>query len=262
MPRPPPTSIRRGSSACSSQNRAEPAHDAFEHAGIVDLRAEVHVQAAPVEPWILPRLDARPRGVGGREAELRAGCARSRSSRGPPATMPGVTRTATGWRRPWRSAAAATRAPSSSASSTTRPQPAAIAASMSASVLPLPCTTISAGSMPARSAAASSPALATSAPRPQSREQSQHADGAAGLAGERDVGVGMPGDAVDVGLRALAQRGGVVDVERRAEALRRAPRRPRRRSGGAPPSLSAVAGQGEPSGVTNAPRRASPRCAR
>ena len=30
----------------------------------------------------------------------------------------------------------------------------------------------------------------------------------------------------------------------------------------AAPSLSAVAGQGEPSGVTNAPRRASPRCAR
>ena len=53
---------------------------------------------------------------------------------------------------------------------------------------------------------------------PAAAEQAQHAHGAAGLAGERDVRIGMPGDAVDVCPRALAQGGGVVDVERRAEA--------------------------------------------
>ena len=133
---------------------------------------------------------------------------------------------------------------------------------MSASVLPLPCTTIRAGSMPARSAAASSPALATSAPRPQSPQQAQHADRAAGLAGERDVGVGMPGDAVDVGLRALAQRGGVVDVERRAEALGELLGGHAADLGGRPRRSRPSTGQGEPSGVTHAPRRASRRCAR
>ena len=56
--------------------------------------------------------------------------------------------------------------------------------------------------------------------QPAGAEQPQHAHRAAGLAGERDVRVGVLGDAVDVGPRALAQRGGVVDVERRAEARR------------------------------------------
>src|SRR4029079_3988486 len=52
---------------------------------------------------------------------------------------------------------------------------------------------------------------------PAGAEQAQHTHGAAGLAGERDVRVGMPGDAVDIGPRALTPGGGVVDVERRAE---------------------------------------------
>ena len=51
---------------------AEPAHDALEHAGIVHLRAEVHVQAAPVELRVLAGLEAGARCLGRRQAELRA----------------------------------------------------------------------------------------------------------------------------------------------------------------------------------------------
>ncbi len=261
MPRPPPTSIRRGSSACSSQNSPEPAHHALEHAGIVDLRAEVDVQAAPVEVRVLARLDAGPRGLGRREAELGAGVRGrdlrvARRRRCPASRAPRPAGAGRG-ARPRRRRAR----PRRGASSTTRPQPAATAASMSASVLPLPCTTMPRridaraqrrGELAGAGDVGAEAALA---------EQPQHADRAAGLAGERDVGVRMARHAVDVGLRALAQRGGVVDVERRAEALARAPRPRRRRSGARRPWLSAVAGQGEPSAVTNAPRRASPRCA-
>ena len=260
MPRPPPTSIRRGSSACSSQNSPEPAHHALEHAGVVDLRAEVHVQAAPVEVRVLARLDAGPGGLGRREAELGAGV-RRRDLRVPAGEdarrhahrdrlAPAVPLGRGGDARALVERVEHDEAAAGGDGRVDVGVGLAVAVHDDAGRIDARAQRRR--ELPGARDVGSETALA---------EQPQHADRAAGLAGERDVGVRMP----------RRRRPG------RPARARAAWRRRRRRAGcrsarasssaamppirSAPPWLSAVAGQGEPSAVTNAPRRASPRCA-
>ena len=240
---------------------AEPAHDALEHARVVHLRAEVHVQPAPVEPRILARLLAGAGGVGRREAELRA-LVGGRDLLVPAGHDAGRDAHRDGLAPPvplccGRHAGALVGAVQHQEAAARGERGLDVGVGLAVAVHD------DAGRVDAGAQGGGELARARDVgAEPAVAEQAQHADGAAGLAGERDVRVGVLRDAVDVGPRALAQRGGVVDVERRAEARGELLGVHPSDLAAHRPGSRAVTGQGEPSGVTPWPRRASQRRAR
>ena len=134
-----------------------------------------------------------------------------------PGTL-GFTRTRTRWPA---GARRASRSTSSGPSMTIRPTPASSAATRSASRFALPCSSTCAGSNPADSAIASSPAEATSQPSPSCGEDPHDGSARQRLGGEVHVGRGVArGERGQVLARGRAQAV-LVDDEDRGPVLRR-----------------------------------------
>ena len=156
-----------------------------------------------------PRHPSRtcPRRRRRRGGHVRAG--RPRSS---------AARSMTGTRRPASAAIASSRPSSPGDSTVTARMPASTAARSSSSRLPGPVMTMRDGRMPARSAVASSPAEATSAPAPEPAEVGDDGQGRVGLdrVGEIDDRRQDGAQRRDLAVDDVE----VVDVQRRPEAGR------------------------------------------